>query len=378
MFQSWVWKVIYPQCCVFNYLPSSTGPDPGDTTKSSGLEKKKICFSAQENYINLPGLLFSCKYKVTVHLLKSKKRSKDESTTFFTPSCATIRSKTHKHIPCPGEGGEHSAAWHMKGILTLIHLSVDTVIWFLGVLVSWQCRKSIPALMRCHLLNFYFWPSNDINIIFFFCITVSVLPKVLAKPQNLTASFSINEGNITGSFLWRVSRVAPHQRITGFQVTWAEINTESRQNSLPNSIISQSQILPPVRPIPLEWEFMLNLTHFSRRIQTTFEFLNMWLEHKFCPPHFSSQHLSEVTGIYGDAAVASCNKMCHKDRHTYRSEKVLHPVGSFPLLPLHLPPCLPFSSPAKSSETAALWHNLLHQQHVVPICTSQPPELVYK
>jgi len=67
----------------------------------------------------------------------------------------------------------------------------------------------------------------------------------LAKPENLTASFSINEGNITGSFLWRVSKVAPHQRITGFQVTWAEITTESRQNSLPNSIISQSQILPP-------------------------------------------------------------------------------------------------------------------------------------
>uniref|UniRef100_A0A672JUB1 Anosmin 1 n=1 Tax=Salarias fasciatus TaxID=181472 RepID=A0A672JUB1_SALFA len=132
----------------------------------------------QENYINLPGLLFSCKYKVTVHMLKSKRRSKDESTTFLTPSCATIRSKTHKHIPCPGEGA--------------------------------------PGL-----------------------------PKVLAKPENLTASFSINEGNITGNFLWRVSRVAPHQRITGFQVTWAEITTESRQNSLPNSIISQSQILPP-------------------------------------------------------------------------------------------------------------------------------------
>uniref|UniRef100_A0A8C7YFC4 Anosmin 1 n=1 Tax=Oryzias sinensis TaxID=183150 RepID=A0A8C7YFC4_9TELE len=126
----------------------------------------------QENYINLPGLLFSCKYKVTVQLLKSKRRSKDESTTFLTPSCATIRSKTHKHIP-------------------------------------------------------------------------SGHPKVLAKPENLTASFSIKDGNITGSFLWGMSRVAPHQRITGFQVTWAEINTESRQNSLPNSIISQSQILPP-------------------------------------------------------------------------------------------------------------------------------------
>ncbi|XP_029558604.1 anosmin-1 isoform X2 [Salmo trutta] len=131
----------------------------------------------QENYINLPGLLFSCKYKVTVHMLKSKRRAKDESTTFLTPSCATIRSKSHKHIPCPGEEAP--------------------------------------------------------------------LPKVLAKSENLTASFSIHEGNVTGNFLWRVSQVLAHQRITGFQVTWAEVTTESRQNSLPNSIISQSQILPP-------------------------------------------------------------------------------------------------------------------------------------
>ncbi|KAG7270107.1 hypothetical protein CRUP_037647 [Coryphaenoides rupestris] len=72
-----------------------------------------------------------------------------------------------------------------------------------------------------------------------------VQPKVLSKPENLTAAFSANDGNITANFLWRVSRMAPHQPITGFQVTWAEVTTESRQNSLPNSIISQSQILPP-------------------------------------------------------------------------------------------------------------------------------------
>ncbi|XP_064800291.1 anosmin-1-like isoform X2 [Oncorhynchus masou masou] len=131
----------------------------------------------QENYINLPDLLFSCKYKVTIHMLKSKRRAKDESTTFLTPSCATVRNKSHKHIPCPGEGAP--------------------------------------------------------------------VPKVLAKPENLTASFSIHEGNITGNFLWRVSRVLAHQQITGFQVTWAEVTKESPQNSLPNSIISQSQILPP-------------------------------------------------------------------------------------------------------------------------------------
>uniref|UniRef100_A0A8D0GDA3 Anosmin 1 n=1 Tax=Sphenodon punctatus TaxID=8508 RepID=A0A8D0GDA3_SPHPU len=71
-----------------------------------------------------------------------------------------------------------------------------------------------------------------------------VLPKVLAKPENLSASFIVQEVNITGHFSWKISKTNLHQPMTGFQVTWAEVTTESRQNSLPNSIISQSQILP--------------------------------------------------------------------------------------------------------------------------------------
>ncbi|XP_048835730.1 anosmin-1-like [Brienomyrus brachyistius] len=131
----------------------------------------------QENYINLPSLLFSCKYKVTVRTMRSKGRSKAESVTFLTPSCSSISSESHKPIQC---------SWDAKG------------------------------------------PT-----------------KVSAKPENLTAVFSVHERNITGSFFWKVSRTHPHQRVTGFQVTWAEVTTRSRQNSLPNSLISQSQILPP-------------------------------------------------------------------------------------------------------------------------------------
>ncbi|CAJ0934465.1 unnamed protein product [Ranitomeya imitator] len=71
-----------------------------------------------------------------------------------------------------------------------------------------------------------------------------VVAKVLAKPENLSASFNVHEGNITGHFSWKLSKLNLHQPMTGFQVTWAEVTTESRQNSLPNSIISQSQILP--------------------------------------------------------------------------------------------------------------------------------------
>ncbi|ELK07557.1 Anosmin-1 [Pteropus alecto] len=76
--------------------------------------------------------------------------------------------------------------------------------------------------------------------------TGHVLSKVLAKPENLSASFVIQHVNITGHFSWTMAKANLHQPMTGFQVTWAEVTTESRQNSLPNSIISQSQILPSV------------------------------------------------------------------------------------------------------------------------------------
>uniref|UniRef100_A0A8D2JAB1 Anosmin-1 n=1 Tax=Varanus komodoensis TaxID=61221 RepID=A0A8D2JAB1_VARKO len=76
------------------------------------------------------------------------------------------------------------------------------------------------------------------------CPTEGVIPKVLAKPENLSASFIVQDINITGHFSWKISKANLQQPMTGFQVTWAEVTTESRQNSLPNSIISQSQILP--------------------------------------------------------------------------------------------------------------------------------------
>ncbi|XP_004867413.1 anosmin-1 isoform X1 [Heterocephalus glaber] len=74
--------------------------------------------------------------------------------------------------------------------------------------------------------------------------TGHILSKVLAKPENLSASFIVQDVNITGHFSWKMSKPNLYQPMTGFQVTWAEVTTESRQNSLPNSIISQSQILP--------------------------------------------------------------------------------------------------------------------------------------
>ncbi|KAK3569160.1 hypothetical protein QTP86_025433, partial [Hemibagrus guttatus] len=77
------------------------------------------------------------------------------------------------------------------------------------------------------------------------CPGEEVAVKVSAKPENLTASFTGNGENITGHFFWRISRPQPHQPITGFQVTWADVTVVNRENSIPNSIVSQSQILPP-------------------------------------------------------------------------------------------------------------------------------------
>ncbi|KAE8278762.1 Anosmin-1 [Larimichthys crocea] len=47
---------------------------------------------------------------------------------------------------------------------------------------------------------------------------------------------------------WDLSVAPPHQQLTGYQVTWAEViptSHHSSNNKLPHSLISQSQILPP-------------------------------------------------------------------------------------------------------------------------------------
>ncbi|XP_020338179.1 anosmin-1-like [Oncorhynchus kisutch] len=136
----------------------------------------------QEGFASLPGLLFSCKYRVNLQPLGTKGRAQAETTFFFTPSCASIRAKSPKHIACPGQEGTSP-------------------------------------------------------------------PKVLSKAENLTASFMAHKGNVTAVFTWEVSAPLPPRQLHGFQVTWAEVTSASRHNNLPNSLISQSQILPPERNV---------------------------------------------------------------------------------------------------------------------------------
>ncbi|XP_039998575.1 anosmin-1a [Xiphias gladius] len=142
--------------------------------------------STQESFVSLQGLLFGCKYKVLLQPVSKKSRPLAESAIFFTPSCATIQAKSPKSIHCPGETGETT-----------------------GTSMSPQ--------------------------------------KVLVKATNLTASFEVRGGNVTAIFSWDLSKAPPHQWLTGYQVTWAEVIPTNRHNNnkLPHSLISQSQILSP-------------------------------------------------------------------------------------------------------------------------------------
>ncbi|KAF3857292.1 hypothetical protein F7725_009151 [Dissostichus mawsoni] len=132
------------------------------------------------SFVSLQGLLFSCKYKVILQPVSQKSQILSESTSFFTPSCASIQAKSPKPISCPGD-------------------------------------------------------------------TAASPHRVLLKAANLTASFEVRAGNVTAVFSWEVSAAEPHQQLTGYQVTWAEVipPTGHNYNQLPHSLISQSQILPP-------------------------------------------------------------------------------------------------------------------------------------
>ncbi|XP_019128685.2 anosmin-1a isoform X1 [Larimichthys crocea] len=153
------------------------GPEYCGHNQTRPMEK----ISTQENFVSLQGLLFSCKYKVILQPVSKKSHPLAESTSFFTPSCASIQAKSPKPITCPGD-------------------------------------KAVSP------------------------------QKVLVKATNLTASFEVRGGNMTAIFSWDLSVAPPHQQLTGYQVTWAEViptSHHSSNNKLPHSLISQSQILPP-------------------------------------------------------------------------------------------------------------------------------------
>lgn len=80
-------------------------------------------------------------------------------------------------------------------------------------------------------------------IIFLFSVAPA---KVQARAENLTAAFWLYDSNVTALFSWVVAVTQPPQQVTGYQVTWADVTAERHKTNQANSLISQSQILPPV------------------------------------------------------------------------------------------------------------------------------------
>ncbi|XP_037618185.1 anosmin-1a [Sebastes umbrosus] len=93
--------------------------------------------STQESFVSLQGLLFSCKYKVLLQPVSRKSHPLlSESTSFFTPSCATIQAKSPKPITCSGE----TATPPPKVLVKAANLTASFEVWSINVtaIFSWD------------------------------------------------------------------------------------------------------------------------------------------------------------------------------------------------------------------------------------------------
>ncbi|KAG2463145.1 KALM protein, partial [Polypterus senegalus] len=70
--------------------------------------------------------------------------------------------------------------------------------------------------------------------------------KITLRAEKLMAIFRNVNGSIVGQFHWKVSQNHPSSLpVTGYQFTWTQLSLNSKASSLPDTIISQTQILPP-------------------------------------------------------------------------------------------------------------------------------------
>ncbi|XP_041834499.1 anosmin-1a [Melanotaenia boesemani] len=115
------------------------GPENCGHNKTKLMEKTRT----QENFISLQGLLFSCKYKVLLQPVSKKGRSLAETTTFLTPSCATIQAKSPKPITCPGE----TAVSSQKVLVKAVNLTASFQIRASNVsaIFSWDLSMKAPS-----------------------------------------------------------------------------------------------------------------------------------------------------------------------------------------------------------------------------------------
>ncbi|KAK1162643.1 anosmin-1-like isoform X1 [Acipenser oxyrinchus oxyrinchus] len=73
--------------------------------------------------------------------------------------------------------------------------------------------------------------------------------KVMLRLEKLTAAFKTVNGSILGEFHWQVFQNHPTQEsVTGYQFSWTQLSRISRTSAVPDTVISQTQILSPDQP----------------------------------------------------------------------------------------------------------------------------------
>uniref|UniRef100_A0A3Q4AUP8 Uncharacterized protein n=1 Tax=Mola mola TaxID=94237 RepID=A0A3Q4AUP8_MOLML len=118
--------------------------------------------TTRESFVSLRGLLFSCKYKVLLQPVSKKSRPPSESTSFFTPSCATIQAKSPKPIVCAGEKESHQKVAVKAANLTA---SFEVRGGNITAIFSWDVSPLSPdqALMGCQVTWAEVLPTNQHN-----------------------------------------------------------------------------------------------------------------------------------------------------------------------------------------------------------------------
>ncbi|KAG8004700.1 Anosmin-1 [Nibea albiflora] len=156
------------------------GPEYCGHNQTRPMEK----ISTQESFVSLQGLLFSCKYKVVLQPVSKRSRPPAESTSFFTPSCASIQAKSPKPVTCPGD----KAVSPPKVLVKAANLTA-----------SFEVRGG-------NMTAVFSWDRSH-----------------SAPPRRQPTGYQVT---------W--AEVAPTSHHSG-----------SNSNKLPHGLISQSQILPP-------------------------------------------------------------------------------------------------------------------------------------
>ncbi|XP_072330165.1 anosmin-1b isoform X1 [Scyliorhinus torazame] len=183
--------------------------------------------------------------QVKVHWKRSEEESlKNHNTyllTWVPESCAKNNSQIQRHTTVKGT--------HF--VITGLLFACEYKVTVQPIVLQGQARQAVTYVTTPHcsssiklkVLKRLLCARNGLRQ-----MSSQASGKVLLKAEKLTAAFVAENGSVTGEFHWQVSQHQPHQLVTGYQFNWTEISTANRPVVIPDTVISQSQVLPPDQP----------------------------------------------------------------------------------------------------------------------------------